>query len=50
MSEEGTLDFIPEDLSDEAKATLQALSVESEPELAPLEVNEYSIRHWCETL
>jgi hypothetical protein len=50
MSEEGKLDYIPEDLSDEAKATLRALAVESEPEPAPLEVNEYLIRHWCETL
>jgi hypothetical protein len=50
MSEEGTLDFIPEDLSDEAKETLKALSAESEPEPAPLVVNEYLIHHWCETL
>jgi len=50
MSEEGKLDYIPEDLSDEAKAALLALSVESEPEPAPLVVNEYLIRHWCETL
>jgi hypothetical protein len=44
LSEEATLDYIPEDLSDEAKATLRALAVESEPEPAPLEVNEYLIR------
>ena len=50
MSEEGKLDYIPEDLSEENKATLRALAVESEPEPAPLEVNEYLIRHWCETL
>jgi acyl dehydratase len=50
MSEEATLDYIPEYLSDEAKQTLQALTRESEPETAPLEVNEYLIRHWCETL
>ncbi len=50
MSEEGTLDYIPEDLSDESKRALLALTVESEPEPAPVEVNEYLIRHWCETL
>jgi acyl dehydratase len=50
MTREETLDYIPEDLSDEAKQRLRELTVESEPEPAPLEVNEYLIRHWCETL
>ncbi len=50
MSEEAALDYIPEYLSDEAKEKLRALTRESEPEAAPLEVNEYLIRHWCETL
>ena len=50
MSEEETLDYIPEDLSDENKQRLRELTVESEPEPASLEVNEYLIRHWCETL
>jgi acyl dehydratase len=46
----GGLEHIPEYLSDEAKQALLALTVESEPEPAPLVVNEYVIRHWCETL
>ena len=50
MSEEAGLDYVPEYLSEEAKRKLVALTVESEPEAAPLEVNEYLIRHWCETL
>jgi hypothetical protein len=50
MSEEETLDYIPEDLSEENKQRLRELTVESEPEPASLEVNEYLIRHWCETL
>ena len=50
MTEEETLDYIPEDLSDERKRRLRELTVESEPEPASLEVNEYLIRHWCETL
>ena len=45
-----TLDYIPEDLSDDVKQQLLALTEESAPEEAPLEVNEYLIRHWCETL
>ena len=44
------LDYIPDYLSEETKQRLQALTEESEPEAAPLEVNEYLIRHWCETL
>ena len=41
---------MPEDLSDDVKRQLLALTEESAPEEAPLEVNEYLIRHWCETL
>lgn len=41
---------MPEDLSDDVKRQLLALTAESTPEEAPLEVNEYLIRHWCETL
>jgi acyl dehydratase len=50
MTPDAALDYIPDDLSDEAKARLRALAVESEPRPAPLEVSEYLIRHWCETL
>jgi acyl dehydratase len=50
MTEETGLDYIPEYLSEEAKQALVALTKESEPEPTPLEVNEYLIRHWCETL
>jgi acyl dehydratase len=50
MTQEAALDYIPEYLSDEAKEKLLALTVESKPEPAPLEVNDYLIRHWCETL
>jgi acyl dehydratase len=49
-TEEGALDYVPEYLSDETKARLQALTTESEPETAALAVDEYLIRHWCETL
>ncbi|MFQ5473729.1 MAG: MaoC family dehydratase N-terminal domain-containing protein [Dehalococcoidia bacterium] len=44
------LDYIPEYLPDENKRRLQALTQESAAQAAPLEVNEYLIRHWCETL
>lgn len=44
------LDYVPEYLADDVKEQLHALTIESEPEAAPLEVNEYLIRHWCETL
>lgn len=44
------LDSIPENLPEETKRKLRTLTRESEPETAPLEVNEYLIRHWCETL
>ena len=45
-----SLDYVPEDLSQETKRKLLALTEESTPEAAPLEVSEYLIRHWCETL
>lgn len=44
------LDYVPEYLPDDVKAKLQALTEESQPQAAPLEVNEYLIRHWCEAL
>jgi MaoC dehydratase-like protein len=50
MSGEPTLDFVPEELSAEAKEKLRALARESRPEPAAIEVDEYLIRHWCETL
>ena len=50
MGAEHTLDFVPEDLSVEAKERLRALARESSPEPSAIEVDEYLIRHWCETL
>ena len=50
MVAEGQPDYLPEYLSDEARRRLTALAIESEPEPAPLEVSEYLVRHWCETL
>jgi acyl dehydratase len=50
MTQTGTLDYIPEYLSDEVKRQLLALATESEPHPAPLEVSESLIRHWCETM
>jgi acyl dehydratase len=50
MDTPGTLEFVPDYLSENQKQALLALTVESEPEPAPLVVNEYVIRHWCETL
>jgi acyl dehydratase len=50
MAESATLDYVPEYLSAEVKQQLLALATESKPEPAPLEVNEYLIRHWCEAL
>ena len=44
------LDYIPEYLSEEAKRKLAVLATESTPEPGPVELNEYLIRHWCETL
>src|SRR3972149_3420502 len=50
MTQETGLDYIPEDLPEDSRRKLLELTRESEPEAAPLEVNEYLIRHWCETL
>jgi len=44
------LDYLPEYLSEEIQQQLRQLATESEPEAAPLVVDEYLIRHWCETL
>lgn len=44
------LDYIPEYLPEEAQRKLAALATESPPEPGPVEVSEYLIRHWCETL
>ena len=44
------LDYIPEYLSEDAKRKLVALATESTPEPGPVELSEYLIRHWCETL
>ncbi|MBI4519001.1 MAG: MaoC family dehydratase N-terminal domain-containing protein [Deltaproteobacteria bacterium] len=50
MTGDTVLDYIPEYLSEDAKRKLCELAQESAPEPAPLAVNEYLIRHWCETL
>ncbi|MDZ4278116.1 MAG: MaoC family dehydratase N-terminal domain-containing protein [Dehalococcoidia bacterium] len=50
MAQKAVLDYVPEYLSDDVKQRLAELTGESEAEQAPLEVNEYLIRHWCETL
>ncbi len=50
MAEDSDLEYIPEYVSEEARLKLLALAKESQPEAAPVEVNEYLIRHWCETL
>lgn len=50
MAEEGTLEYVPEYLPEESKRQLLAWAKESAPEPAPLVVDEYLIRHWCETL
>jgi acyl dehydratase len=44
------LDYVPDYLPAETQARLRALTQESQPEPAPLVVDEYLIRHWCETL
>jgi len=44
------LDYVPEYLSEENRKKLHALTEESVSEASPLTVNEYLIRHWCETL
>ena len=50
MAEESTLEYIPDYLSEAAQQRLRDLAHESKPEAAPLEVNEYLIRHWCEMI
>ena len=50
MTTAPTLDYIPEYLSAAAKRTLAALAMESTPEPGPLELSDYLIRHWCETV
>lgn len=42
--------YVPEYLAESAKERLRALTLESPSEPAPLAVDEYLIRHWCETL
>ena len=44
------LDYVPDYLPADIQERLRALTQESEPEPAPLAVDEYLIRHWCETL
>jgi acyl dehydratase len=48
--EDSGLDYVPEYLADATKQRLRALTRESAAEAAPLVVDEYLIRHWCETL
>jgi acyl dehydratase len=50
MRQQARLDYIPEYLPEDKKQRLAELARESKPAPAPLEVNEYLIRHWCETL
>lgn len=50
MKEASGLDYVPEYLPEESKARLLALTEESPSDPAPLAVDEYLIRHWCETL
>lgn len=50
MTDTHTLDYIPEHLSEAAKQRLIVLSRESIPEPSPVVVDEYLIRHWCESL
>jgi acyl dehydratase len=50
MASDAAPDFIPEDLPAERRQRLLDLTRESTPRAAALEVNEYLIRHWCETL
>lgn len=50
MSDEGGLDYVPEYLPEETRQRLVGLSRESEREASPVEVSEYLIQHWCETL
>ena len=50
MAQGSALDYLPDYLTEDAKQRLLALAQESEPTVAPLDVSEYLIRHWCETL
>ncbi len=50
MAQKTGLDYIPEYVSEEVRQKILELAQESEPQVAPLEVNEYFIRHWCETV
>ena len=49
-TEQTGLEYVPEYLSEDVKTRLRALTRESPAEPAPLVVDEYLIRHWCETL
>jgi hypothetical protein len=44
------LQYVPDYLPETNQRRLEELTVESESVPAPLEINEYLIRHWCETL
>jgi acyl dehydratase len=48
--EQTGLDYVPEYLPEASKQRLLELTEESAADPAPLEVDEYLIRHWCETL
>jgi len=50
MAEEAGLDYIPDYLPEDKKQRLMELTKETPPEPASLVVNDYLIRHWCETL
>jgi acyl dehydratase len=48
--DDAVLDYVPEYLPAANQEQLRALTLESAPEEAAVEVDEYLIRHWCETL
>jgi len=50
MADEHSQVSIPDEIPADIKQKLLALAKESEPEASPVEVNEYLIRHWCESL
>lgn len=50
MSQPAALDHVPEYLTEDARRRLLALATESPPEPGPVELSEYLVRHWCETL
>lgn len=50
MPDESVLQFLRDDVSEDVRRAILALTDESEPEPAPLDVNEYLVRHWCEAL